>query len=342
MLRSPLGENIQKVGLLAVVPELLGRLGAYPLSVLAAMGPASLELENSRSMVPYPTIGHLLAAAADHAKCSHFGLLIGQRIGTASLGLVGQLMRNAPTVGVALEDFAAHQHPNAHAGIAYLLPDKRRAFFGYAVYQPGVNGDTFVCDVAAMAAFNIVRELARPDQISRMEVLLSRADPLDSKPYRRLFGVKLHFNADQTAALLPRKWLSQQVAGADAELRSILERRVEALWQGERDIEIELRRALRVGLLSGRVSGDEIAVELGVNRRTLHRHLSANGLHFQQILDEVRCRFAQQLLADTRLGIGEIGLILRYSDASGFTRAFIRWTGVTPSVWQLGRQAHGG
>jgi transcriptional regulator GlxA family with amidase domain len=43
---------------------------------------------------------------------------------------------------------------------------------------------------------------------------------------------------------------------------------------------------------------------------------------------------AQQLLAGTRMSVTSIALALDYADASAFTRAFQRSTGLAPSEWR--------
>jgi AraC-like DNA-binding protein len=341
-LNSSSPENLQRVGFLTLIPEILRRLGADPVEVLAAAGLSAQALDNPEGTIPYVAMGRILMVAADKTRCPHFALEIGKQIRTASLGLVGELMRSAPTLGVALVDFATHQHRNAHGSVVYLLTDKNQAFFGYAVYQPGVPGNHLICDGAAMAAFNIVCELADPGPVPVSEVLFSRSEPLDLTPWHRSFGVKLRFNADQTAVLMPRSSLDRPLAGADAGLRKTLDKRVRALWHaGEFDTVTQLRRALRIALLSHHISGNEISAQLGMSRRTLHRRLDAQGLRFQEVLDETRYEFAQQLLANTRLGIAEIGSIVGYNDPSVFTRGFIRWAGVPPSKWRIGSRCSG-
>jgi AraC-like DNA-binding protein len=147
--------------------------------------------------------------------------------------------------------------------------------------------------------------------------------------------VKLRFDAEQTAIVLPRAVLDHPIAGADAGLRKILERRVAAVWHaGELDTVTLLRGILWVALLGGRVSADEIAAQMDMSRRTLHRRLDVYGLRFQEVLDETRCEFAQQLLANTRLSVSEIALIVGYADPAVLTRAFERWIAVSPSEWR--------
>jgi hypothetical protein len=96
------------VGPLSSVTELLRRFRINPAEVLTAAGLSATALDNPEATIPYADVGLLLEAAAGKTRCPYFGLEVGKQIRTTSLGLVGQLMRNAPTVGVALQDFVAN------------------------------------------------------------------------------------------------------------------------------------------------------------------------------------------------------------------------------------------
>jgi AraC-like DNA-binding protein len=332
-LRTP--QSYQRVGFLAFLPALLQRFGSEPAAVLAGAGLGAQALDNPEDTIAYTAAGRLLEIAAEKTRCPFLGLEIGKFIRSASLGLVGELMRNAPTLGIGLLDFASYQYRNAQGGVAYLLADKHDALFGYAVYQPGVPGHPQICDAVAMGAFNLVRELAGSARDPVLEVLFSRSEPSDLSPYRRAFGVRLRFNAEQTAIRIPGRLLDQPVVGADAGLRLSLAKRVATGWQAdELDTATRVRRALRVALISGHVSAEEISSQLGMSHRTLHRRLEALGLKFREVLSQTRCEFAEQLLANTRLGIGEIAGIIGYNDPSVLTRSFIRWAGVPPIEWR--------
>jgi AraC-like DNA-binding protein len=335
MHQAHLPENLQRVGFLSCLPELLRRFGVDPLEVLAAAGLSASALENPDGTIPYRAMGLLSQLSCEKTRCSYFGLEIGRQIQTKTLGLLGELMRNSPTLRVALQNFAINQHRNAHGGVTYLLEDKTQAFFGYAVYQPNVPGQYLICDAAAMGAFTIFCELAGTRQASALEVLLARSEPRDVPHYRHSFGVKLAFNADQTAVVFPRGMLDQPIAGADVRRRIVVEKRVQALWHaGDIDIVTQLRRELRVALIRGSFSATTIAQQLGMSRRTLDRRLDVAGVNFQEALDEVRCEYAKQLLECTRLQISDIATIVGYADPSVLTRGFVRWTGVTPSQWR--------
>jgi AraC-like DNA-binding protein len=335
--------NFQRVGILVSLPAVLRRFDVDPTELLSAAGLDPQALDNPNATIPFAAMGLLLELAAEATRCPHIGLHITAGSGTASLGAVGELMRNAPTLGRALLDFAGHQHRNAHGSVVYLLTRQHEAFFGYAVYHPNVRGYQVICDAVAMTGLCLIRELLalanlEPGNNTALEVLLPRREPAhdaDAATYRRSFGVKVRFNADQAALVLPRKLLDLPLPGADAALRKEIENTLRTLWySGPLDPVTELRRVLRVALITGSTSADEIAAELGVSRRTLHRRLDSQGLQFQAALDEARRELSQQLLANTQLGAGEIGLIVGYEDQSVFTRAFSRWAGVNPTQWR--------
>ena len=78
----------------------------------------------------------------------------------------------------------------------------------------------------------------------------------------------------------------------------------------------------------------DIAEELHISERTLKRRLQAEGCSFQALLDEVRQRDAQRLLADPKLAIKQVADAVGYTDPANFARAFSKWTGLSPKAWR--------
>lgn len=76
-----------------------------------------------------------------------------------------------------------------------------------------------------------------------------------------------------------------------------------------------------------------IADELHLDPRTLRRKLSDEGTSFRDLIAEVRRTRAEQLLA-TSVSIETIARQLGYAETASFTHAFIRWTGLSPSVFR--------
>jgi AraC-like DNA-binding protein len=78
----------------------------------------------------------------------------------------------------------------------------------------------------------------------------------------------------------------------------------------------------------------EVAEQLHVSERTLKRRLQAEGCSFQSLLDEVRQRDAERLLANPQLAIKQVADAVGYADPANFARAFGKWTGLSPKAWR--------
>ncbi|MEM6989113.1 MAG: helix-turn-helix domain-containing protein, partial [Myxococcota bacterium] len=68
------------------------------------------------------------------------------------------------------------------------------------------------------------------------------------------------------------------------------------------------------------------------------RHLREAGTSFRRVRDELRRDLAHRYLTDSEISIAEIALLLGYSEASAFNRAFKSWHAEGPA--QFRRRAH--
>jgi AraC-like DNA-binding protein len=81
----------------------------------------------------------------------------------------------------------------------------------------------------------------------------------------------------------------------------------------------------------------QVAHELGMSVRSLRRRLEAEGETFNAVANEAAAIIAKQLLEDKHKSIQEAAFEMGFADASGFHRAFKRWTGVTPRSFLEGK-----
>ncbi|MCP5068829.1 MAG: helix-turn-helix transcriptional regulator, partial [bacterium] len=73
-----------------------------------------------------------------------------------------------------------------------------------------------------------------------------------------------------------------------------------------------------------------VAPQLGLSVRTLQRRLEERGTLYRDLVARVRFQLARRYLEETSTELGEIALLLGYSERSAFDHAFRRWTGQTP------------
>jgi AraC-like DNA-binding protein len=321
----------QRVAGLVELPQLIRQLGGDPGAVLLDAGLDGSALDNPDGRIPYEALVRVLDRAASSTGCQHIGLLAGRLYRLSHLGVVGELVRNSPTVGRALEALTVFHHLNSEGGLAFLLKRGDYVDLGYAPYQAAGAGIAQVCDAALAAAMNIMLELCGPTW-KPYEVFLPHAKPRDVAQHRAFFKVVPRFDAECGVLRFPARDLARKVPDADPEAHHRCEQ--SARSAGAPEFMQQVYRGLRRLMLENRHSGDDLAQMLSMHRRTLNRRLKAEGTTFQRVLDEVRFEIAQDLLSNSNVHLDDIAATLGYAAVTPFMRTFRRWSGTTPGQWR--------
>ncbi len=85
-------------------------------------------------------------------------------------------------------------------------------------------------------------------------------------------------------------------------------------------------------LLAGPI--DPVAAQLNMHPRSLQRRLQAEGTSFAELQSEARLAVSVKSLQHSRESLDSLSDRLGFSDRRSFTRAFKRWTGVSPSQYR--------
>jgi AraC-like DNA-binding protein len=107
----------------------------------------------------------------------------------------------------------------------------------------------------------------------------------------------------------------------------VLERRAKRPGAFRSNVE----NAIAVLLPHGKARAPEVARKLGVSPRTLARRLSAEGLTFIGVLNDLRYDLAKGYLSEQGLSISRVAWLLGYQEVSAFAHAFKRKSGQTPN-----------
>lgn len=321
------------IGPLAAIPAKLRQLGVDPAAVFTGLRIVEADLTPG-NLVPYSEIVTLLARAAESTGHQTFGLELGEGHDHLALGALGQLMANAPTIGEALQDYVSMQMALSRAAASYLYRAGDTYVFGYGTYERNTPGSWQVYDLTIIVALNIVSGLSR-GAIAPDEILICHRPPADRRPYERLLRCIPRFDQSQNCLLLSESNMKHPIPGANPlARRQLLEKfNVNLGFTGD-DLTPRVRHLIRAAICTGDVSMKSIAALLQLHTKTLERHLAAEHHSFEQIKEEVRYVVARDLLELTDIPVGEVALAVSYADHSSFDRAFVRWSGVTPSEWR--------
>ena len=179
---------------------------------------------------------------------------------------------------------------------------------------------------------DLVRQLS-DGRIDAIRVDLHRAvPPDDGARHQRAFACPVSFAALNTSLAFDRDTLDLPWSGASRELAEFNERIVISyLAKLERgDIRTRVRALLLQDLPTVGATKEGIAKKLFMSPRTLQIKLAKSDTTFQDVVNETRFALARGYIDNSSLSITEIAYMLGFSDTSNFSRAFRRWTGLSP------------
>jgi AraC-like DNA-binding protein len=266
-----------------------------------------------------------------------FGLWLATRTADAPLTVAAWFILSSPSVELGLTralqfQRLLHDHANGE-----LVRDESETRYVHRVGDATFRAPSAAIEFGfAQLVLLVRRATGRP--IVPTEVQLQHGRPLELSPYRGLFGDNVRFGAERDAIAFDRGTRELPVVSADpalgelvhAHARALLERLPEA----KSTFATRVRRVLVERLPDAAPSVEATASALSVAKRTLQRRLKDEGTSFEAVVDDVRRSLAERYLKEQRLGVQETAFLLGYSEVSAFVRAFVRWTGLSPSRWR--------
>jgi AraC-like DNA-binding protein len=160
--------------------------------------------------------------------------------------------------------------------------------------------------------------------------------------FERFFGCSVQFQAERDEVIFGEECKGLPLTAADAYLNEMLVRYCEETLSfrraGRASLRTMVENAAAPLLPHGKPRASEIAKQLHVSERTLARRLSADGLTFARVIDEMRRDLALRYLDDPALTISQAAWLLGYQEIAAFSHAVRRWTGRTPTEHRPSRK----
>ena len=209
------------------------------------------------------------------------------------------------------------------------------------------RGDPAVNPVAAVAvdvAMSLLLDMCRLTAGAALRptaVRLRRRRPSSALAYERFFGCAIEFAAEENALVLSVIDADRPLESSNRQLASVLDKMLaEQLGRLDRaDVVARCKTVILEHLASGEISEDEAATQLHVSPRTLQRKLAEAGTSFKSLVDGTRKDLALRYIDDPHRSITDITFSLGFSGPSSLSRAFKRWTGVSPSEYRSATSA---
>lgn len=312
--------------------SLCRELGGEPEPLLTAAGIAWAADDGTGHGTYRQTIA-VLADAAERFACPDFGMrLAARQAGTGIHGPLGAVMRHSGTLGAALDFATSHMHVHSRAAriTRRSIPGRRQHLFSHELlvdrYERQDQAIELVILAGHLGALELTGGRARARQV------LFRHQPVATPGvYHAHFGCEPLFDQPYDGIILSDADLACPVIDADPGEQAKLVASVEQRFTRQAPpLHAAVRGSILRGLHSGACSNAEVARDLGLHTRTLHRRLDAEGTSFQQIKDEVRREALLYYVRSTRHRFTWIADKLHFAEPSVMTRFCARAFGMSP------------
>ena len=162
-------------------------------------------------------------------------------------------------------------------------------------------------------------------------------DCLDDGEYAAQFPCQVHYGQARSEIIMDNRYMSMPLVQNPLSLSKFLKSSLEELMDG--DIENASLNAQIRSIISKEFGNNfpdfsVVCDKLAMTPQTLRRRLKDENTSYQEIKDTIRKDASIFYLSKPELTIDEIAMLMGFSEASSFHRAFKKWTSKTPSAYR--------
>ncbi|GFO81586.1 AraC family transcriptional regulator [Methyloceanibacter sp.] len=285
-------------------------------------------LDDPKLYVPLPAMMAVFQRAARSVGRRDFGLRVGERMQQDGFGLWVQYSMQAPTLREGIE--RAGKTVRFHQSGAKFGLHREGQYAVWRYWHPCQGHGVHHTDHVIYPMLASVRYFLGADWTPAWFEVDYRRDA-DAHIIEQALPAPVRYGRPAMGMAIPIEYLVREGPPRNSSRRiTLIDVKAEDIRE---NCDEPLRSILAIAtlrLMDGRTDIDGAAQMAGISVRTLQRVLSRDGLNYRGLVEQVRLNRAQALLKDTDLTITQVALTLGYSEHANFTRAFSRWTGLSP------------
>jgi len=316
-----------RVASLRGVVAFLARIGSPVERLLARVGLRAELFDDDEGLIPLRLAMRFMDVAAQAEGIEHLGFRAGSGTPIEALGTFGRVLRRSSSL-VGVLEAACRLGPTFNSGERFWLEiDGSEARLCHRYVQPPCDGFRHAEAYALAIAINVVRLVAGREW-APAELRLQSALP--RRPRTQLAGVRMIDEQAAAGLAFPRALLERVVAEphdvpivTDADLQR---------WKRSGpspDFAGSVHQVIDAMSSELRPKIAMIADAIGISVRSLQRRLATAGISFDRLVDDGNLAGAAELLRGPDKII-DVAIAMGYSDPAHFSRAFRRWTGLSP------------
>ncbi len=301
----------------------------------AGLDPAKLGDGNAR----YPVNRMFkLWTALESLDDDYFGVSVGQRWNPTTFHALGFAWLASNSLLEAMQRLSRYSRLVNNALYASIKPEGSHYRFEVSTSENKHYIHNFGSDAGAAAILKMCRMLCG-EEFSPVEIHAVRSPTPGLRRLEDMYRRPIHYNSEHACWIIDRFDAERSIASGNSELARINEQIADkALARlNKDDISGQVKQYIIEALPSAEVEEQIIADKLGLSVRSLQRKLNEEHLTFSKMVAEIRQSLALHYIDESHLSLNEIGYLLGFSEQASFTRAFKRWTGISPSQYRKQR-----
>jgi len=261
----------------------------------------------------------LLELAADHACEPAFGLRMAASRRLSNLGPLGLLLRDQPTLRHAIQALVSHVHLHNSSLSLHLIESDGLIYLREETVAEREISARQAVELAMGTSFRFFW-LFLGEKWQPKRVTFRHAKPHNMAWHRKLFGSSVLFSQEFNDIVCTTQDLEAPNPGADPVMAKYSQQLLEMNPGAKSGMTDTVRKLVVLLLPRGHCHADHVAQHLGVSRRTVHNHLTAEGTTFKLLVDDMRRDLLKRYLEDRQRTLSEVAALLGFSELSAFSR----------------------
>jgi AraC-like DNA-binding protein len=313
------------------------RGGGAERAFLAAAGLSEAQLARVNCFVDLaPVLRARRLVISNTSGGSLSGLEVASSAPLKTLGALGALLTNSPTLRGALQELEAYFGLFTRTGSLRCSEDAGLTTVMVQLPASEAAPERLALEYLVALIVRLSRELLGA-QLNPACVTLPFSRPEHAGAYAAFFRCPVVFGGEQASVVFRSELLDEPAPLFDETWWAMLKSQVEAsLVPALPRVPVHRRVSvlLRDEFPLREANRKAVAKRLGISVRSLLRQLEKEGKSFFKLVDDARRDAAVRLLVEGDEPLKAISDHLGFSEPSAFHRAFKRWTGETPQRYK--------
>lgn len=292
-------------------------------------------LADSDARYPMAKTVKLWNLSADRTGDPCFGLTVAEQWHPTTWHALGYAWLASGTLEDALSRFVRYSSMITTSG-GFSLEERSAGFrLEVRAQESGIPRPDAVSDAVLANIIHMCRVSYGSDFVP-LRVFFTHFGQGCRRKRAEFFGSPIEYGCESNGIDFDKDSLRKPLPSANAALAHANEKIIaEYLSRLEPGTTVSKVKTVLVDLLpSGGATEDSLAAFLNLSRSSLQRRLRDEGTTYRAVLQEIRCEFAEEMLLDEEKTLNEVSFLLGFADLSAFSRAFKRWTGLSPSAYR--------